>query len=86
MNKKFSLRITLIVAATLLSIIFYLPSTSLKDTLPEWLQEYGIVLVLDLQGGVHLVYEVDGDKAVDVTAERIASSLTNLFAEKELDA
>jgi len=83
-NKKYSWRISLIVAAALLSIIFYLPSTSLKDTLPEWLQEYGIVLGLDLQGGVHLVYEVDGDKAVDVTAERIASSLTNVFNEKEI--
>ena len=86
MNKKYSLRITLIAAATLLSIIFYLPSTTLKETLPEWLQEYGIVLGLDLQGGVHLVYEVDGDKAVDVTAERIASSLTNVFSEKEIEA
>jgi len=85
-NKKYSWRISLIVAAALLSIIFYLPSTSLKDTLPEWLQEYGIVLGLDLQGGVHLVYEVDGDKAVDVTAERIASSLTNIFNEKEIEA
>jgi len=85
-NKKFSWRIALIAAATLLSIIFYLPSTSIKDTLPEWLQEYGIVLGLDLQGGVHLVYEVDGDKAVDVTAERIASSLTNVFNEKKIEA
>lgn len=86
MNKKFSWRITLIAAAALLSIIFYLPSTSIKDTLPEWLQKYGIVLGLDLQGGVHLVYEVDGDKAVDVTADSIASSLTNLFNEKKIEA
>ena len=86
MKKKFSWRVTLIVVATLLSIIFYLPSTSLNPLLPEWLQKYGIVLGLDLQGGVHLVYEVDGDKAVDITVERLASSLTNILKEKKLGA
>ena len=86
MNKKFFWRITLIAAATLLSIIFYLPSTALNTSLPEWLQKYGIVLGLDLQGGVHLVYEVDGDKAVEITIERIASSLTNIFNENKLEA
>lgn len=86
MKKKFVWRISLIAAATLLSIIFYLPSTGLNQLLPEWLQKYGIVLGLDLQGGVHLVYEVDGEKAVDVTAERIASSLTNIFKEKKIEA
>ncbi len=86
MKKTFFWRVTLIGLATLLSIIFYLPSTGLNKSLPEWLQKYGIVLGLDLQGGVHLVYEVDGDKAVDITIERIASSLTNIFNEKKLDA
>jgi preprotein translocase subunit SecD len=69
-----------------LSIIFYLPSTGLHESLPEWLQKYGIVLGLDLQGGVHLVYEVDGEKAVDITIERMASSLTNIFNENEIEA
>ncbi len=86
MNKKFLWRISLLIAATLLSLVFYLPSTSLNASLPEWLQEYGIVLGLDLQGGVHLVYEVDGDKAVDVTVERIAASLENIFKEKKIEA
>jgi len=45
----------------------------------------GITLGLDLQGGVHLVYEVDGDKAVDITTERIAASLTNIFSDKKID-
>ena len=66
MKKNFVWRITLIAAAILLSVIFCLPSTSLNDALPEWLQKYGIVLGLDLQGGVHLVYEVDGDTAWQV--------------------
>ncbi len=86
MKKNFSWRIALILIATVLSIVFYLPSTSMKNSLPEWLQEYGVVLGLDLQGGVHLVYEVDGDKAVDITVERLASSLNNTLKEKELGA
>lgn len=70
----------------MLSVIFYLPSTTLKGSLPEWLQKYGIVLGLDLQGGVHLVYEVEGDKAVDITIERITSGLMNMFNEKKIEA
>lgn len=86
MKKNFIWRVSLIVTATLLSIIFYLPSTHLKSSLPEWLQKYGMVLGLDLQGGVHLVYEVEGDKAVDVTIERITSSITNTFNDKKIEA
>jgi preprotein translocase subunit SecD len=85
-NKKFFWRIALIASATILSIVFYMPSTALNKLLPEWLQKYGIVLGLDLQGGVHLVYEVDSDKAIDITIERIASSLTNIFNEQKIEA
>jgi preprotein translocase subunit SecD len=85
-KKNFFGRISLIVLAFLLSIIFYLPSTSFHGSLPEWLQKYGIVLGLDLQGGVHLVYEVDGEKAVEISAERIASRLSNFFKKEKLEA
>ena len=86
MKKKFVWRISLIAAATVLSILFFLPSTSMVSSLPDWLKKYGITLGQDLQGGVHLVYEVDIDKTVDVTTERIASSLTNTFKEKKIEA
>lgn len=85
MHKKFTLRVSLIAIATLLSIIYFLPSTSLNPLLPEWLQKYGIVLGLDLQGGVHLVYEVDGDEAVNITIERITASLNNIFKEEKIN-
>jgi preprotein translocase subunit SecD len=84
-KKQFFWRITLIATATVLSLIFFIPSTQLHSSLPEWLQKYGMVLGLDLQGGVHLVYEVDGEKAVDVTKERIVSSLINIFKEKKIE-
>jgi preprotein translocase subunit SecD len=89
-KKRFLWRISLIAAATVLSIIFFLPSTPLFSSMPEWWKKYmpdkGITLGLDLRGGVHLVYEVDGDKAVDITTERIATSLRNIFNEKEIKA
>ena len=85
MKKEFFWRVTLIAAAFVLSIVFFLPSTQLHSSLPEWLQKYGMVLGLDLQGGVHLVYEVDGDTAVDVTIDRRISRLSNVFKEKKLE-
>jgi preprotein translocase subunit SecD len=90
LKKKFFWRILIIAAATVLSLIFFLPSTALFSSMPEWWKNYmpdkGIVLGLDLQGGVHLVFEVEGEKAVEITAERIATRLQDIFKEKKLDA
>lgn len=86
MRKRFFWRILIISIATILSIIFFLPTTGIRSSLPEWLQKYGLTLGLDLQGGIHLVYEVDGDKAVDITTERIAMGLTNILRDKGLEA
>ena len=78
------------VAAIILSIVYILPSTSLFSSMPQWwkdiMPDKGIILGLDLQGGVHLVYEVDGEKAAEITTERITGSLTNIFNEKEIKA
>ncbi|MBI4842935.1 MAG: protein translocase subunit SecD [Nitrospirae bacterium] len=86
MKKNYFWRLSLLLAATAFSIIFFLPSTSLRPSMPEWLKNYGLTLGLDLQGGVHLVYEVDGDRAVDISTERIAGSLTNIFKEKGVNS
>lgn len=90
MKKKFFWRVLLLSTTTLLSIIFFLPTLSFFSSMPDWWKKYmpnkGMVLGLDLQGGSHLVFEVEGDKAVEVTVERIASHLMNLFKEKGLQA
>ncbi|MBI5741300.1 MAG: protein translocase subunit SecD [Nitrospirae bacterium] len=86
MKKKFLWRIASVVSAAVLSIIFFLPSTQVSSSLPEWLRKYGLTLGLDLQGGVHLVYEVDTDKTIEITVERMAAGLNNTFAEKKLEA
>lgn len=89
-KKNISWRILLIAVAAILSVIFFLPSLPFFSSMPEWLKKYmpgrGIVLGLDLQGGVHLVFEVEGDKAVDITVERIATRLKDILEEKKLTA
>ncbi|MDX9714757.1 MAG: protein translocase subunit SecD [Dissulfurispiraceae bacterium] len=90
MKKGIVWRVALIAATVLISIIFFLPNTALFKYMPKWWQDTmpskGIVLGLDLQGGLHLVFEVEGDKAVNIQQERIASSLNDVFAKKKLDA
>ncbi len=86
MKKYFFWRVLLLSAATILSVIFALPSTPLFSYMPDWWGKYmpdkGITLGLDLQGGIHLVYEVEGDKAVELTIERVAQSLKNTLKKK----
>lgn len=46
----------------------------------------GITLGLDLQGGVHLVFEVEGDRAVEITTERLAQSVRDSLGKKKITA
>jgi preprotein translocase subunit SecD len=65
----------IILLATLLAIFFLLPS--LTDLLPEWWSKNveKIHLGLDLKGGMHLIFEVETEKAVENTLERISGDL-----------
>jgi preprotein translocase subunit SecD len=53
-----------------------------KNSMPN----KGITLGLDLQGGVHLVFEVEGDRAVEITTERIAQSIRDILKKKKITA
>jgi len=90
MKKKILWRFILIGATVLLAAIFFLPNTPLFKNMPEWwkkdMPDKGITLGLDLQGGIHLVFEVEGDKAVEITTERIAQSLRDIISKKKLNA
>lgn len=79
-------KVLIIIIAAITSIIFFLPTTRFRSSLPEWLKRYGLTLGLDLQGGIHLVYEVDVDRAVEITTERIAMTLSNILSEKGIKA
>lgn len=90
MKKNILGRLILIGVTVVLAIVFFLPNTPLFKNMPDWwkkdLPNKGIVLGLDLQGGIHLVYEVDSDKAVEITTERTAQSLKNMLEKKKLAA
>ncbi len=86
MKKKIVWRIVLIAAVVAASVIFFLPNTPVFKYMPSWWQDNmpsrGISLGLDLQGGIHLVYEVEGDKAVQSSTQRIAEALQSVFSQK----
>ena len=68
--KNFSWRTIVILVVIIAAIVYILPS--FKDTL--WPHKK-INLGLDLQGGMHLVLEVDTHKAVESTVERISQDM-----------
>ncbi len=90
MKKKILWRFILIGTTIVLAAVFFLPNTPLFKYMPEWwaknMPNKGIVLGLDLQGGIHLVFEVEGEKAVGITTERIAQSLKEILSKKKLNA
>lgn len=88
--KGVSWRLILIILTIVISVIFFLPNTTLFNAMPDWwkrtMPDKGIVLGLDLQGGIHIVFEVEGEKAVEVALERMASSLSETFKNKNIQA
>jgi len=77
----------LITLAIILIAVFYLFPTLTAD-LPEFwkknLPKDKIHLGLDLQGGMHLVLEVDADKAIEATMERMAVDLKETLMDKRI--
>jgi len=90
MKKKILWKVVLLSVAIIFAVVFFLPNTPAFQYMPEWwkktMPNSGIVLGLDLQGGLHLEYEVQGDKAVEIQAERYAVSLKNFLEKKEIKA
>lgn len=72
-----------------ISALCFLPSYQpLYQALPGWakslLPNKGITLGLDLQGGIHLVMEVDEDRAVEIAVDRSVVSLQDLLVDKKI--
>src|SRR5205807_2057061 len=65
-------RVILLSLTVLVSVVLFLPSTPLFSAMPEWWKQYlpnkGITLGLDLQGGIHLVLEVEAERAIKKAA------------------
>jgi preprotein translocase subunit SecD len=87
--KKVGGRFALLGLVVVLSLAFFTPSyPSLYGALPDWLKKVlpnkGITLGLDLQGGIHLVLEVEEDRAVEIAVERNAVAMQDLLTEKKI--
>lgn len=87
--KKVGGRFALLALVVVVSCAFALPSyRPLYAQLPDWLKtilpDKGITLGLDLQGGIHLVMEVDEDRAVEIAVDRSVVSLQDLLVEKKI--
>jgi len=89
-KKKILWRLILIGLTLILAFVFFLPNTAAFKYMPEWwkknMPNKGIVLGLDLRGGLHLVFEVEGDKAVEITTERYASTLKDILTKRGFTA
>ena len=89
--KKVGGRLLALVTMVIASIIFFLPSyPPLYKELPRWVRDVlpdkGITLGLDLQGGIHLVLEVEEDRAVEIAVDRAAAGIQDLLLEKKIPA
>ncbi len=87
--KKVGGRLTLLSLVIVVSVVFFVPSykplyQALPDLARKVLPDKGITLGLDLQGGIHLVMEVDEDRAVEIAVDRSVVSLQDLLVEKKI--
>ena len=81
----------LTIGATLIAILICVPSMvgpqgrdALKATLPSWLTPNSIVLGLDLQGGAHLLYEVDRNDVARTMVQNLRDDLRRLLREEKV--
>ncbi|MGQ0665811.1 MAG: protein translocase subunit SecD [Nitrospiraceae bacterium] len=89
--KKVSGRLSLLLLVIAVSVVCSMPSYQpVFQALPAWakavLPNKGITLGLDLQGGIHLVLEVDEDRAVEIAVDRSVNSLQDLLVDKKIPA
>jgi len=77
--KNISWKLILVIIVVIAAVIYILPSIK-----PTWWPHKKINLGLDLQGGMHLVLEVDTEKALESTIERIRLEIRNLLKKERI--
>ncbi|HEY5920500.1 MAG TPA: hypothetical protein VIV11_02465, partial [Kofleriaceae bacterium] len=85
MDRSLKWRTVALVVTTLLCVAILLPSFVPPDRFPTWFNRIfsnRMSMGLDLQGGLHLVYSIDLDKAVDDRASELKRDLEARFAEE----
>jgi preprotein translocase subunit SecD len=87
--KKVGGRFALLGLVIVVSLVFFIPSVPvLYQPLPGWLKSVlpnkGITLGLDLQGGIHLVLEVEEERAVEIAVDRSVNAIQDLLVDKKI--
>lgn len=77
--KNISWKLILVIIVLIAAVVYILPSIK-----PTWWPHKKINLGLDLQGGMHLVLEVDTEKALESTIERIRLEIRNLLKKERI--
>ena len=89
MDRSLKWRMLALAGILLFCVGTLLPSIASKGTLPSWFTSIfskKINLGLDLQGGIHSVYSIDLDKAVDDKASEVKRDLEARFTDDKIDA
>lgn len=88
MTSSLKLKIGLVVFLIFFSVLALLPS--IYSDLPDWWRKYvaptGLKLGLDLQGGMHIVLQVDLDKAAENSLDLAATDFKSALLEKGINA
>ncbi|MBH0198690.1 MAG: protein translocase subunit SecD [Nitrospira sp.] len=87
--KKVRGRLLLLVLVVVVSLVCFLPSYQpAYQALPGWakavLPNKGITLGLDLQGGIHMVMEVEEVRAVEIAVDRTVTALQDHLVDKKI--
>ena len=77
--KNLSWRSVSVIVVIIVSVVYILPTID-----PSLWPHKKINLGLDLQGGMHLALEVDTEKAVESTVERITQEMRSLFKKEHI--
>src|SRR5262245_50030866 len=89
MDRSLKWRTVLLIFATTFCVLVLLPSFVARANLPPWFNDAfknKMSLGLDLQGGLHLVYSIDLNKAVDDRASELKRDLETRFADDGIKA
>ncbi len=85
MNRSVLYRVVLFVALAVVAVVVLLP-TFVRPAPAWWPWRQSVRLGLDLQGGTHLLYTVDIEKAIDNTVERQMQDVERELREAQIGA
>src|SRR5215468_5944277 len=85
MDRSLKWRTVLLLVGLLLCAGLLAPTWPGSDALPSWFPfSKKISLGLDLQGGIHIVYSIDLDKALDDRASEIKRDVETRLADEKI--